>query len=199
MKIPHISAYSLTVEPRTALANAISKGKQIALDDEQSASQFIILNQHLTDSGYEHYEISNYSLPGCYAVHNTNYWRGIPYLGIGPSAHGFDGMTRYLNIANNAKYLAALTKNELPEVIEELSEIDQFNEYIMTALRTQWGINLDKITSTFGKTYTEHTLTQAKKFIADENLILKENKITLTQQGKLFADGIAAQLFTEER
>ena len=199
LKTPHISAYSLTVEPRTALANAISKGKQIALDDEQSATQFIILNQHLTDVGYEHYEISNYSLPGCYAVHNTNYWRGIPYLGIGPSAHGFDGTTRYLNIANNAKYLAALTKNELPEVIEELSEIDQFNEYIMTALRTQWGINLDKITSVFGKNYAEHTLTQAKKFIADEKLILKENQITLTQQGKLFADGIAAQLFTEER
>lgn len=198
LKTPHISAYSLTVEPRTALANAIRKGKQLALNDEQSATQFITLNQHLTDAGFEHYEISNYSLPGCYAIHNTNYWRGVPYLGIGPSAHGFDSTTRYLNIANNAKYLAAITKNELPETIEELTLIDQFNEYIMTALRTQWGVDLDKITADFGKNYTEQTRLLASKFIAEEKIILKENKITLTQQGKLFADGIASVLFAEE-
>lgn len=199
LKTPHISAYSLTVEPRTALADAIRKGKQLALDDEQSANQFILLNQHLTGQGFEHYEISNYSLPGCYAVHNTNYWRGIPYLGIGPSAHGFDGNTRYLNIAHNAKYLAALTKNNLPETIEELTLIDQFNEYVMTALRTQWGLDLHKITTDFGKSYTEQTLSLATRFIAEEKLILSENKITLSQQGKLFADGIAATLFAEER
>ena len=197
LKTPHISAYSLTVEPRTALANAIQKGKQLALDDEQSAAQFLTLNQHLTTAGFEHYEISNYSLPGCYAVHNTNYWRGIPYLGIGPSAHGFDKTTRYLNIANNAKYLAALTKNQLAETIEELSQIDQFNEYIMTSLRTQWGLDLDKITTDFGKTYAEQTRSQASKFIAEEKLILDKNIITLTMQGKLFADGIASALFAE--
>ena len=179
------------------MANAIKKGKQLALNDEQSAAQFLILNQYLTTAGFEHYEISNYSLPGCYAIHNTNYWRGIPYLGIGPSAHGFDGNTRYLNIANNAKYLAALTKNKLPETIEELSVTDQFNEYIMTALRTQWGIDLDKITSNFGKTYTEQTQLQVAKFIAEEKLIQNNSIITLTQQGKLFADGIASGLFAE--
>lgn len=197
LKTPHISAYSLTVEPRTALANAIQKGKQLALDDEQSAAQFLILNQHLTTVGFEHYEISNYSLPGCYAIHNTNYWRGVPYLGIGPSAHGFDKTTRYLNVANNAKYLAALTKNQLAETIEELSEVDQFNEYIMTALRTQWGLDLDKITTDFGKAYTEQTRLQASAFIAEDKLILDKNIITLTKQGKLFADGIASALFVE--
>ena len=199
LKTPHISTYSLTVEPRTALANAIKKGKQLALNDEQSVAQFLTLNQHLTAAGFEHYEISNYSLPGCYAIHNTNYWRGIPYLGIGPSAHGFDGNTRYLNVANNAKYLAALTKNKLPERIEELSVTDQFNEYIMTALRTQWGIDLDKIASNFGKTYTEQTQLQVAKFIADEKLMQTKNIVTLTQQGKLFADGIASELFAENR
>lgn len=197
LKTPHISAYSLTVEPRTALAIAIQKGKQLALDDEQSAAQFLILNQHLSTAGFEHYEISNYSLPGCYAIHNTNYWRGVPYLGIGPSAHGFDKTTRYLNIANNAKYLAALTKNQLAETIEELSEIDRFNEYIMTALRTQWGLDLDKIAADFGKSYAEQTRFQASKFIAEEKLILNKNIITLTKQGKLFADGIASELFAE--
>lgn len=198
LKTPHISAYSLTVEPRTALADAIRKGKQIGLDDEQSASQFLSLNQHLTIAGFEHYEISNYSLPGSYAVHNTNYWKGVPYLGIGPSAHGFDGSNRYLNIAHNAKYLAALTKNELSEEIEELSLVNQFNEYIMTALRTQWGVDLDKITADFGENYTEQTRLQASKFIAEEKLTLRENTLTLTQQGKLFADGIASTLFAEE-
>ncbi len=197
LKTPHISAYSLTVEPRTALANAIQKGKQLALDDEQSVAQFLTLNQQLTTTGFEHYEISNYSLPGCYAIHNTNYWRGVPYLGIGPSAHGFDGTARYLNIANNAKYLAALTKNLLPETIEELSVTDQFNEYIMTALRTQWGIDLNKIEVDFGKSYAEQTQLQLAKFIAEEKIILDKNKITLTQKGKLFADGIASTLFAE--
>jgi oxygen-independent coproporphyrinogen-3 oxidase len=198
LKTPHISAYSLTVEPRTALANAIQKGKQLDMDDEQSAAQFLSLNQHLTAAGFEQYEISNYSLPGCYAVHNTNYWRGAPYLGIGPSAHGFDGTTRYLNIAHNAKYLAALTKNELPETIEELSQIDRFNEYIMTALRTQWGLDLHKIEIDFGKTFAEQTQFNVSKYISEEKLVLKNDKLTLTLEGKLFADGIAAALFAEE-
>lgn len=198
LKTPHVSAYSLTVEPKTALANAIQKGKQQGVDDEQSASQFLLLNQHLTFAGFEQYEISNYSLPGCYAVHNTNYWRGVSYLGIGPSAHGFDGTTRYLNMANNAMYLAAIHNNQLPETIEELSKIDRFNEYIMTALRTQWGVDLNKIESDFGKDYASQTRLHASKFIAQERLILAENKILLTQEGKLFADGIASELFAEE-
>ena len=197
LKTPHISAYSLTVEARTALANAIQKGKQLALNDEQSATQFLMLNQYLSKAGFEHYEISNYSLPGCYAVHNTNYWRGIPYLGIGPSAHGFNGTTRYINIPNNAKYLAALNSNTLPETIEELSIIDQFNEYIMTSLRTQWGIDLHKIAANFGKELETQTRRLLVKFIDQEKVVITNHKVTLTQQGKLFADGIAAELFAE--
>lgn len=196
-KTPHISAYSLTVEPRTPLAHAIRSGKQLGLDDEQSATQFLTLSNQLTTQGYEHYEISNYALPGSYAVHNTNYWRGVPYLGIGPSAHGFDGFNRYLNVSNNAKYLAALNNNQLTETIELLSLTDRFNEYIMTSLRTQWGIDLTKISHDFGKTYTEQTLLQAAPFITNGKLISSENKIYLSNDGKLFADGIAASLFAE--
>jgi oxygen-independent coproporphyrinogen-3 oxidase len=197
LKTPHISAYSLTVEPRTALANAIHKGKQLDLSDEQSATQFSMLNHQLTQAGFEHYEISNYSLPNRYAVHNTNYWRGIPYLGIGPSAHGFNGTTRYLNIANNTKYLAALQHNTLPETIEELSITDRFNEYIMTSLRTQWGIDLNKVAIDFGKELEVQTRSQLTKFVNLEQILVTNHTVTLTQQGKLFADGIAAALFAE--
>lgn len=198
LQTPHVSAYSLTVEAKTALANAINKGKQVGISDEQSAAQFIILTEKLGKAGFEHYEISNYSLPGRYAVHNTNYWRGISYLGIGPSAHGFDGYNRYINIANNAKYLGLLGDKQLAETVEELNKLDRFNEYIMTSLRTMWGIQLDKINTDFGQGYGNLTLKQAKPFIANGKLSLNDNVIKLTNEGKLFADGIAAELFAED-
>ena len=198
LQTPHVSAYSLTVEAKTALANAINKGKQVGISDEQSAAQFIILTEKLAKAGFEHYEISNYSLPGRYAVHNTNYWRGIPYLGIGPSAHGFDGYNRYINIANNAKYLGLLGDKQLAETVEELNKLDRFNEYIMTSLRTMWGIQLDKINTDFGQGYENLTLKQAKPFISTGRLSIKDNVLKLTNEGKLFADGIAAELFAED-
>jgi len=198
LQTPHVSAYSLTVEAKTALANAINKGKQVGISDEQSAAQFIILTEKLGKAGFEHYEISNYSLPGRYAVHNTNYWRGISYLGIGPSAHGFDGYNRYINIANNTKYLGLLGDKQLAETVEELNKLDRFNEYIMTSLRTMWGIQLDKINTDFGQGYGNLTLKQAKPFIANGKLSLNDNVIKLTNEGKLFADGIAAELFAED-
>ncbi|MFI5451023.1 radical SAM family heme chaperone HemW [Pedobacter sp. UC225_61] len=198
LQTPHISAYSLTVEARTVLANSIQKGKQTPINEEQSAAQFLILTDQLTKHNFEHYEISNYSLPGKYAVHNTNYWKGVSYLGIGPSAHGFDGFNRYINVANNAKYLSALSSQKLAEDIEELSQIDRFNEYIMTSLRTMWGINLQKITTDFGKNYAEQTLKQIRPFIDKEHLVLNHNIINLTHEGKLFADGIAAELFATD-
>lgn len=198
LQTPHVSGYSLTVESKTALANAIQKGKQVPLNDEQSASQFLILTDKLAKAGFEHYEISNYSLPEKHAVHNTNYWKGISYLGIGPSAHGFDGYNRYINIADNAKYLSLLANNKLPETVEELSNIDQFNEYIMTSLRTMWGTDLQKIASDFGKMFAEETQKQIKPFIANGQLVLDNHIIKLSQSGKLFADGIAAELFVEE-
>lgn len=197
LKTPHISAYSLTVEAKTALANAIQKGKQSGLSDEQSVTQFLVLTEQLAKAGFEHYEISNYALPGKYAVHNTNYWRGVPYLGIGPSAHGFDGHQRYINIANNTKYLGLLADSKLAESIEELGKADRFNEYIMTSLRTMWGTDIAKIEQDFGSDYATEIKQQIKPFIANGKLLLEGEIIKLSTQGKLFADGIAAELFTE--
>jgi oxygen-independent coproporphyrinogen-3 oxidase len=195
LQTPHISAYSLTVESRTALANAIAKGKQTGMNDEQSAAQFLGLTNQLATAGFEHYEISNYSLPGKYAVHNTNYWKGIPYLGIGPSAHGFDGTVRYHNIANNAKYLGALSQQKLCETIEELSIADRFNEYIMTSLRTMWGTDLEKITNDFGREFADQVRKDIAPFLVNGQVILNQQLIVLSTAGKLFADGIAAALF----
>jgi oxygen-independent coproporphyrinogen-3 oxidase len=198
LQIPHLSAYSLTVEPRTALAHAIEKGKQKKVDDEQSAAQFLMLIDELSANGFEHYEISNYSLPGHYAVHNTNYWKGIPYLGIGPSAHGFDGENRFINIANNAKYMESLFSEKLPEEVEILTLEDRFNEYIMTSIRTMWGINLEEIKSKFGHNFANQTKKQIEPFMAKGQLITDNDSIKLTNTGKLFADGIAAALFAED-
>lgn len=198
LQVPHLSAYSLTVEPKTALAHAIEKGKQADVSDEQSAEQFMMLVDTVTTNGFEHYEISNYSLPGKYAVHNTNYWKGVPYLGIGPSAHGFDGHDRYINIANNAKYMESLNKNQLPETIEQLSQVDKFNEYVMTSLRTMWGLDLEKVAMDFGKKYANQTQKLVKTFVASEQLLVEDHVIKLTNKGKLFADGIAAALFLSE-
>lgn len=195
LQTPHISAYSLTVEPKTALAAAIKKGKQIPVNDEQSATQFITLTEKLAIAGFDHYEISNYSLPGRHAVHNTNYWRGIPYLGIGPSAHGFNGNVRYLNIANNAKYMQQLALGKLAETIEELDIYDRFNEYIMTSLRTMWGTDLQKIGNEFGKLFLEDTLKNIVPFLQRDWLKNENNRLILTPDGKLFADYIASELF----
>ena len=195
LQVPHLSAYSLTVEPRTALAAAIKKGKQIPVNDEQSAAQFISLIEKSAAAGFDHYEISNFSLPGRHAVHNTNYWRGIPYLGIGPSAHGFNSSTRYLNVANNARYMSQIAEGKLPETIEELDIYDRFNEYVMTSLRTMWGTDLKKIESDFGKVFLAETLKNSRSFIQKNWLQHQEDLLILTQEGKLFADYIASELF----
>ncbi|AZI24447.1 radical SAM family heme chaperone HemW [Pedobacter sp. G11] len=195
LNVPHISAYALTVEPRTALAHAIKTRKQIPVNDHQSAEQFVILMNKLTASEFDHYEISNFAKPNCYAIHNTNYWRGINYIGIGPSAHGFDGQNRYMNPANNAMYIDALERNKLPEVIETLSIEDSFNEYMMTSLRTMWGIDLTKIANDFGKDFFEETMQNLRGFEDKDWLILEKDTIKLSQNGKLFADHIAAELF----
>ncbi|WP_131536501.1 radical SAM family heme chaperone HemW [Pedobacter nototheniae] len=195
LQVPHISAYALTVEPRTALAHAIKNKKQIPVSDNQSAAQFIILMEKLIEAGFEHYEISNFAKPGCYAIHNTNYWKGIDYIGIGPSAHGFDGYNRYMNPANNAQYIELLNSNKLPETVEELSINDRFNEYMMTSLRTMWGINLDKVKIDFGKDFHEETLYNLKSFEEKDWLIKDGETLTLSKEGKLFADHIASELF----
>jgi oxygen-independent coproporphyrinogen-3 oxidase len=192
---PHISAYSLTVEPRTALAHSIKRGKDIPLNDEQSAAQFITLIDKLRYGGFEHYEISNFSKPGKYAVHNTNYWRGVTYLGIGPSAHGFNGNVRYLNVANNAAYLSSMELGKIPETTEELDLYDRFNEYVMTSLRTMWGTSLDKIEQDFGKFFLADTLKKIGSFVERQWLVNEDHHLKLTTDGKLFADYIASELF----
>jgi oxygen-independent coproporphyrinogen-3 oxidase len=143
----HVSAYSLTVEPRTALASFIKNKKQPAPSDQQSADQFLMLMDAMQLKGFEHYEISNFSRPGQYSRHNTNYWRGVKYLGIGPSAHSFNGDTRQWNIANNAKYLADMATSVVPAETEILTEENRLNEYIMTSLRTMWGLDTKKLES----------------------------------------------------
>jgi len=195
LQTPHISAYSLTVEPRTALAAAIKKGKQVPVNDEQSAAQFLFLIEKLGQAGFDHYEISNFSLPGRHAVHNTNYWRGIPYLGIGPSAHGYNSNIRYLNVANNAKYMQSLVSGQLPETIEELGKYDRFNEYIMTSLRTMWGTDLQKIKNEYGSIFLTDILKNIQPFIQRGWLKNDNDKLILTLDGKLFADYIASELF----
>ncbi|MCZ4225002.1 radical SAM family heme chaperone HemW [Pedobacter rhodius] len=195
LQVPHISAYALTVEPRTALAHAIKNKKQSPVNDNQSAAQFVILMDKLIEAGFEHYEISNFAKPGCYAVHNTNYWKGINYIGIGPSAHGFDGQNRYMNPANNALYIEQLESNKLPEIVEELSLNDRFNEYMMTSLRTMWGTDLQKIKTDFGKDFFEETKYNLRSFENKDWLVINGDNIKLSLNGKLFADHIASELF----
>ena len=195
LQVPHISAYALTVEPRTALAHAIKNKKQTPVNDNQSAAQFVILMDKLVEVGFEHYEISNFAKPGCYAVHNTNYWKGVNYIGIGPSAHGFDGQNRFMNPANNSLYIEKLESNKLPEIVEELSLNDRFNEYLMTSIRTMWGTDLQKIKADFGKDFLEETQHNLRGFEDKDWLLIEENNIKLSQNGKLFADHIASELF----
>lgn len=195
LQAPHISAYALTVEPRTTLAASIKKGKQIPIQDAQSAAQFIVLMDKLMANGFEHYEISNFAKPNRYAVHNTNYWKSVPYLGIGPSAHGFDGLNRYMNPANNAQYINSLHNNKLPEIVEELSLNDRMNEYVMTSLRTMWGMDMQMIKTNFGLAFFEETQFNLKAFEDKNWLIIENNIVKLSQEGKLFADHIASELF----
>jgi oxygen-independent coproporphyrinogen-3 oxidase len=197
-EIPHISSYSMTVEPKTALASFINKGKQKPMDDAQSANQFQILIEELISNGFEHYEISNFAKPNQYSKHNTNYWRGVNYLGVGPSAHSFNLETRQWNVANNAKYLAELLKDKIPFEIEKLSLENKYNEYIMTSLRTQWGVDLIKIEQDFSERQKKNLLACAEEYLDKDWLALADEKLILTMNGKLYADKIASELFIIE-
>lgn len=197
-QIPHISSYSMTVESKTALANFINTQKQPPLDDAQSARQFQTLIEKLTSNGFEHYEISNFAKPNQYSKHNTNYWLGVHYLGIGPSAHSFNGESRQWNIANNAKYLGELALKNVPFDMEILSLNNRFNEYIMTSLRTMWGVDLKKVILDFGSQIKGDLMDAADEYISKNWLALADEKLTLTLQGKLYADLITSELFRTE-
>jgi oxygen-independent coproporphyrinogen-3 oxidase len=194
LAIPHVSAYSMTVEPRTALAAFIKKKKQAPMNDEQSAAQFILLMEAMQSCGFEHYEISNFCKPGQYSRHNSNYWKGIKYLGIGPSAHSFNGEIRQWNAANNNKYIQWLERSEIPFETEILTETNRLNEYIMTSLRTMWGLDLHHLERIAAG--SSPVLLQEAEEAFDRGLIVQNEKIIrLTQAGKLYADSIAADLF----
>jgi oxygen-independent coproporphyrinogen III oxidase len=196
--IPHLSCYALTVEPKTALEHFIRKGKVPPIEEEQAARQFELLREATAAAGYEQYEISNFAWPGRYARHNSSYWSGEAYLGIGPSAHSYDGHSRQWNVANNAKYLRALsgTKLEATQLYEreELQPSDRYNEYVMTGLRTIWGVELKKVRA-LGPDFEQHLRTAAQPFLEEGQLVQQKGAYQLAPQARFLADGIAAALF----
>jgi oxygen-independent coproporphyrinogen-3 oxidase len=201
--VNHISSYALTVEPKTALASFIKKGTYPPMDEALALEHFNHLVVETEKQGFVHYEISNFGKPDYFSKHNSSYWQGKSYLGIGPSAHSFKGNERSWNIANNAKYIEGLAQNKLPNELEILTAKDQFNEYIMTGLRTIWGVSLEKIQVDFGDAFREHLLRSAQKYINQELLIVTSSdcdnncieKLQTTQKGKFLIDGIASDLF----
>jgi oxygen-independent coproporphyrinogen III oxidase len=192
--IPHLSCYCLTVEEGTALHSFVKKGASPAVDEEQAARQFEWLMDAAERRGYEHYEISNFAKPGRYARHNSNYWRGAKYLGIGPAAHSFNGVSRQWNIANNALYIKSLESGRVPFEIETLTPENRYNEYIMTALRTVWGVDpayLAQINADFAPHFTQ----KVQDFVEAGWVAQESNVFKLTKPGKLLADRIALELF----
>jgi oxygen-independent coproporphyrinogen-3 oxidase len=198
-KVPHLSCYALTVEPKTALAHQIKAGKSPEVEEEKAARQFENLMRWLEAAGYEHYEISNFALPGHRAVHNSNYWLARHYLGVGPSAHSFNGYSRQWNVANNAKYLQAIAAlQEGGEISttdlfekESLSPADQYNEYILTGLRTSWGVSLSKMTEPFKTFFVENI----HQYVDNKLVFVEEDVFMLTKEGRLLADRISSNLF----
>lgn len=193
--IPHISSYALTVEPRTALKKFIEKGIIPDVDDEIAEEQFQILSSTLEKAGFVHYEISNFGKPGYFSRNNTAYWQGKTYMGIGPSAHSFNGTQRSWNIANNTRYIQAINKGELPQEVETLSLRDRYNEYVMTGLRTMWGVSLKRVSKEFGQHFHDYLLKQAEQHLADRFLFLDGDTLLVTKKGKFLSDGLAADLF----
>lgn len=197
LDITHVSCYALTVEEKTALHHSIKNKKTSATNDEKTAQQFSILMNKMQQHNYTHYEISNFCKQPHFAKHNTNYWKGISYLGIGPSAHSFDGFKRYWNVANNAIYAKKILNNQFANESEILSLTDCYNEYIMTSIRTVFGVDLAKIKHDFSDDFQRHFLFEVCPFI-DNKWVAVDNEIyTLTNSGKLFCDYITSQLFIE--
>lgn len=193
--IPHISSYALTVEPKTALHKMIKSGTISTLDDDLAQQHFHILIDKLQENGFVHYELSNFGKPNYFSKNNTAYWLGKKYIGIGPSAHSFNGKSRSWNVSNNSLYLKTIAENKVPSEMEILSKTDQYNEYIMTGLRTIWGVSLERIETEFGSSYLEYLHQQAEKYISDNLLEVENNILKTTKKGKFLSDGIASDLF----
>jgi len=193
--VSHISCYALTVEPKTALETFIKKGIIDNVDDDLAQEQFNILVYKLEVSGFINYELSNFGKPHYFSRNNSAYWQGKLYLGIGPSAHSFNGDRRSWNVSKNTKYIKTIQKNELPSESETLSKTDKFNEYIMTGLRTIWGVSLEKVENDFGENYKKQLLQQSEIYIKEHLLYIEDDKLLTTKKGKFLSDGIASNLF----
>ncbi|PXY41568.1 coproporphyrinogen III oxidase [Flavobacterium cheongpyeongense] len=193
--IPHISSYALTVEPKTALKKLIDTGKIAEPQDEAASNHFMILVETLQKNGFIHYELSNFGKENYFSKNNSAYWLGKKYIGIGPSAHSYDGEKRGWNVANNSLYLKSIQNNTLPIETEILSKSDRYNEYIMTGLRTIWGISLERIENEFGSEYLIYLNKQAQKFLNDELVYISDHILRPTAKGKFLTDGIASDLF----
>ncbi|MEC4112577.1 radical SAM family heme chaperone HemW [Myroides pelagicus] len=193
--IPHISCYALTVEERTALNKLIQKGVIPSPKEEVAHQHFMLLIETLKANGYIHYELSNFAKPGYYSKNNSAYWLGKKYLGIGPSAHSFDGIHRSWNVANNTLYIKAIEEGNQPREIETLTVDDRYNEYIMTGLRTIWGVDITRVTREMGAKYGCYLEKESARFIADGLMHREGEVLTITDQGKFLSDGIASNLF----
>jgi oxygen-independent coproporphyrinogen III oxidase len=193
--IPHVSSYALTVEPKTALQKMIELKKKENINSDVQSKQYIMLMETLRSAAYEHYEISNFAKPGFRSKHNSSYWQSKKYIGIGPSAHSFDGKIRTWNKANNTIYIKSLKENIIPFEKEILSETQKLNEYVMTSLRTIEGLNLNFIETNFSKKEKSRIENLLNQKIKRENYLVENNTIILTNEGKLFADAIAVELF----
>ncbi len=213
LDVPHLSAYALTIEPDTAFGRWQQKGKLPTMDESLAAEQFTELTQMLSDAAYEHYEISNFARKidallddslltanqtAAYARHNTAYWKRRPYLGIGPSAHSYNGSSRQYNIANNTRYVASVQQGVLPAEVEQLSVADQVNEYLLTGLRTQWGCSLAELSTLLGVDFAQTQLRDLAQLYDSGWLMRDGDTLRLTKAGKLFADQVAASLFVEQ-
>lgn len=193
--VPHISSYALTVEPKTALASFIKKGIIDNVDDEQAHEQFHIIREKLEEMGFVHYELSNFGKDGYFSKNNSAYWQGKAYLGIGPSAHSFNGKQRGWNVSNNSKYIKAIQQNELPIETETLTLADQYNEHVMTGLRTIWGVSLAKVEADFGTVFKDYLIEHSEIFINQHLLYIEREHLLVTKKGQFLSDGIASELF----
>jgi oxygen-independent coproporphyrinogen-3 oxidase len=194
-EIPHISCYALTVEPKTPLDKQIRLQKNLPVSDEHAAEQFEILMQAMSQNSYIHYEISNFSKKDMYSKHNANYWKGVSYLGVGPSAHSFDGVSRQWNVANNHRYLKGIEIENLDFEKEVLTLHQRYNEYVMTALRTIWGVDIQHIQEKFSVEMRHFFEKKVRQFIDNELVVMQNGFYILTPKGKFLADGIASELF----
>ncbi len=193
--IPHISSYALTVEPKTALNKLIQTGKITAPNDEAAQEHFAILVETLESKGFVHYELSNFAKENYFSKNNSAYWLGKKYIGIGPSAHSYNGIARSWNVANNPIYLKSIQEDKLPNETEILSVADRYNEYIMTGLRTIWGVSFDRVEKEFGVEYLNYLNKQTKKYLDDDLLFIEIDILKPTKKGKFLTDGIASDLF----